>query len=190
MKGGREIRGAESRTWKRNIGVHRSWIGKIGLRGNRNDFGGKVCCSPSRPLSGILSRGVHTCVNAQFTKHSVQLRSLPCQRVSSYVFQIYTGASSLHVFLDLSLELTPPTSPPFFSSSKSKFFQGRGREEDGASDTSQSLSENALVHQISWNFHEGMVSSSNEKIISAALLWFTAVTFKQISNFKSRLKFK
>lgn len=140
------------------------------MRGNRNDFGGKVCCSPSRPLSGILSRGVHTCVNAQFTKHSVQLRSLPCQRVSSYVFQIYTGASSLHVFLDLSLELTPPTSPPFFSSSKSKFFQGRGREEDGASDTSQSLSENALVHQISRNFHEGMVSSSNEKIISAALL--------------------
>lgn len=98
------------------------------MRGNRNDFGGKVCCSPSRPLSGILSRGVHTCVNAQFTKHSVQLRSLPCQRVSSYVFQIYTGASSLHVFLDLSLELTPSTSPPFFSSSKSKFFQGRGRE--------------------------------------------------------------
>lgn len=45
-----------------------------------------------------------------------------------------------------------------------------GREEDGASDTSQSLSENALVHQISRNFHEGMVSSSNEKIISAALL--------------------
>lgn len=98
------------------------------MRGNRNDFGGKVCCSPSRPLSGILSRGVHTCVNAQFTKHSVQLRSLPCQRVSSYVFQIYTGASSLHVFLDLSLELTPSTSPPFFSSSKSKF-PGKRMEE-------------------------------------------------------------
>lgn len=40
----------------------------------------RVCC-----LQGVYASHV----NAQFTEHSVQLQSLPCQRVLSYRFQIY-----------------------------------------------------------------------------------------------------
>lgn len=85
-----------------------------------NDFSRKVCSTRAERQAAFhrvrcLQAVYASHVNARFTRHSLQLQSLPCQRVLSHAFQIYGSLPALAIpkFILARSNLTPfPSSIP------------------------------------------------------------------------------